>query len=291
MKKMIICTGSSGFIGKNICKKTNLPDDCRVDFVNGIDPFCFLKKLEDSDYAKNIDIILHNGACSSTTESDPNYLMKVNFDYSASLLRLCIKHNIRLIYASSASVYGDGPFEEDGLKAPKNLYALSKSLFDDYAMAFVDHLPQVVGLRYFNVYGPREEHKGDMASVMYRFYNQVRDFNKVKLFKNSDKYLRDFIYIDDVVNIVEYFCNNKVSGIYNVGTGRARSFLDIAEIYNKKFSAEIEMVPMPKSLVGRYQEYTQSDNVKIKSILDYNYTSLENGIDQYIKYLDKPKNE
>ena len=279
----IIVTGAEGFIGKNI--KNSLDEKYKtisVDFFdNSIDPFELILNY-------NNDIVIHNGACSSTTVEDPFYVNKLNFEYSVSLLKKCIKNNNRLIYASSASVYGDGPFNEESHKKAKNLYALSKSMFDDYSMQFIDYVPQVVGLRYFNVYGPHENKKEDMASVVYKFYNQVKNHNKIVLFKNSDKYLRDFVHVEDIIGITKFFIDNPTqSGIYNCGIGRANSFQDIADIFVEKYNCDIEYIDMPQKLIGKYQEFTRSDNNKIDKIYKRTRLDLRKGVLKYIEFLEQ----
>tara|TARA_B100000902_G_C27194605_1_gene855783 strand:+ start:329 stop:1201 length:873 start_codon:yes stop_codon:yes gene_type:complete len=286
---MIAVTGGSGFIGRNLLNSLE-GEKINVDFTQSskhpaMDPYFFLLGLENGTITP--DVILHNGACSSTTVSDPHYVMTVNLEYSQRLLKVCMKKGIRLIYASSASVYGDGPFMEIASKKPKNLYALSKAMFDDYATAFEGHAPQIVGLRYFNVYGPHESHKGDMASVMYKFFQQVKSGSPITLFENSDKYIRDFIYVKDIVAINKFFIENKeVSGIFNAGTGKARSFYDIAKIYTDTYGTEINEVKMPKKLVGKYQEFTQSDNLKLNEVFTHTFYTLEEGAQDYIKLLE-----
>lgn len=284
MSKIII-TGSEGFIGRNLKKKYK--SATTVDFAEGADykPFDFLNKFN-SIVSEN-DVILHNGACSSTTENNPFYLTKVNFDYSQCLLKKCLEYNVRLIYASSASVYGDGPFIENAIKKPKNLYALSKSMFDDYAGQFLNKKNQITGLRYFNVYGPGEEDKNDMASVMYKFYNQAKSDREIKLFKGSGKFLRDFIYIDDVLDVIDFFIKNNISGVYNVGTGVARSFFEIAKIYEDKINCKIKKIEMPAHLIGKYQKFTCANNESILKIYSKNFHSLEQGIEKYLKYLNE----
>lgn len=287
MSKIII-TGAEGFIGKNIknylAKKY---ETISVDFFsNTVDPFDFI--LNYDNYVNKNDIVVHNGACSSTTVTDPFYVNKLNFEYSVSLLKKCIKNNNRLIYASSASVYGDGPFNETAHKKAKNLYALSKSMFDDYSMQFIKHVPQIVGLRYFNVYGPHENKKEDMASVIYKFYNQVKKNNRIVLFKNSENYLRDFIHVDDVVEITKFFIDNEdYSGIYNCGVGKENSFQDIADIFVDKYGCDVKYIDMPEKLIGKYQKFTKSDNIKIDKIYKKERLRLREGVLNYIEFLER----
>ena len=284
---MLVVTGAAGFIGRNLVeklRKTSNKKVITVDFVNShMHPMVLFDFIEHNK--DKIEIIFHNGACSDTTETALKYIMGQNTDYTIDLIRACMKYNIRLIYASSASVYGDGPFVESALCKPKNLYAMSKSTVDIYCDMLFGKTSQIIGLRYFNVYGRYEEKKGHMASVVYKFYDQMKS-GKIKLFENSHKYLRDFIHVDDVVDWNLFFYNNPShSGVYNVGTGIERSFLDIANIFKEKYNVEIEDIPMPSSLVGKYQAYTKSDNSKILDLRDHKYKTLEEGVNRYLSYL------
>ena len=293
---MIVVTGGNGFIGKNLVHSLRaLGKEVVVVDYNGLatwSPEVFLELIKaDSVFASEIEVIYHQGACSDTTCYDPHYMMRVNLNYSTELLNLCIKKNIRLIYASSASVYGDGPFSEDAVCAPKNLYAKSKHLFDEYFKCYLGKIDsQVVGLRYFNVFGPLEENKGKMASVIQQFFQQTKKENKIKIFKNSKSYIRDFISVEDVVDVNLHFLNNpQISGIYNCGTSNPRSFYDIAEIMSDKYGCKIEEIEMPKNLVGRYQKYTCSDNERLTQNANYekSFLSLEEGMSRYLKYLEQ----
>ena len=282
---MIAITGAGGFIGRNLVEKLSKENELiKVDFLDGfLNPIEFLRLLKEDKI--DINIILHNGACSDTTNTDVIYMHKVNTDYTIELLKLCVEKNIKLIYASSASVYGDGPFEESTNLKPKNLYASTKSIVDLYADAYIRDGAKIIGLRYFNVYGKFEENKGNMASVVYKFFNQ-KDAGEIKLFKNSDKFLRDFIYIDDVVNINLFFLNNEFNGIYNVGTSIERSFYDIAKIFVERYNINIKYIDMPKNLTGKYQKFTKSNNKKIYNISNFAYHTLEEGVNKYLDFLE-----
>jgi len=285
---MIVVTGAHGFIGKNLVEKLRSISEKEIITVDFYDPHMNPLVLFDFlEHNKNkIEVIFHNGACSDTTEQSLFHMMGRNTDYTIDLIRVCIKYNIRLIYASSASIYGDGPYIEESSYRPKNLYATSKSVIDIYCSMLFGRASQLVGLRYFNVYGRYEENKGHMASVVYKFFNQMKS-GKIQLFENSQEYKRDFIYIDDVVELNLFFYNNpQYSGIYNVGTGLERSFLDIANIFKQKYNVEIEYVPMPKKLVGKYQSHTRSDNSKLSQICDHQYRTLEMGVEKYLSYLE-----
>jgi|TARA_R110000787_G_scaffold127453_1_gene238901 ADP-L-glycero-D-manno-heptose 6-epimerase len=287
---MIVVTGAAGFIGKNLVEKlSSITDEeiLQVDYLDHMSPSDFLYNLQKDFFDNPISVIFHNGACSDTTVSDPSYVMERNFDYSVSLLKICIERGLRLIYASSASVYGDGPFIEDSSSNPKNLYALSKSMFDDYSQSFINNIPQLVGLRYFNVYGKYEENKGNMASVVYKFYNQLEG-GEITLFKNSDKYLRDFVHVDDIVSMnIKFFLNPKISGLFNIGTGAERSFEDIAGIFKKRYKVSIKYIEMPEKLKGKYQKFTKSDNTKLLKSFSHEFFSLEQGVEKYLNYLEK----
>ena len=282
---MIAVTGAEGFIGKNLVEK--LKEEVKekiieVDFKHSsMNPYKFLEFLEDSD---EVSTIFHNGACSNTRETDVDFLYKRNLDYSIKLLKICLRKNIRLVYASSASVYGDGSFNEENCKKPKNYYAITKSIFHDYVTPYLHN--NIVGLRYFNDYGKYEEHKGDMASVIYKFKNQLPT-GKIKLFKNSDKFYRDFVHVDDVVNINLFFYKNpEICGIFNLGTGVERSFQDIGDIFEKRYSCKIEYIDFPENLEKCYQKFTKADNSKLLSVYKYKFFSLEEGVEKYLNYLE-----
>lgn len=307
---MIIVTGGAGFIGSNIIKKLNeegikdilVIDNFKnsekyknlnkLDFLDYIDKEDFIQNLENYKSLK-IDTIFHQGACSNTMEYDGKYMMKNNYEYSKNLLNFAIENNIRFIYASSASVYGNGNngfYESRECEYPLNIYAFSKYLFDNYVRNIInDASIQIVGLRYFNVYGPQENHKGKMASVVYHFHNQILEEGKIKLFEGSENFKRDFIYVKDAVNVIMFFFKNpEKRGIFNCGTGKARSFLDIAnimkELYEKK--VEIEFIPFPEQLKGKYQTFTQADLANLKDI-GYNskFYNLEEGMKDYVDVL------
>ncbi|MFN3410791.1 MAG: ADP-glyceromanno-heptose 6-epimerase [Exilispira sp.] len=315
---MIIVTGGAGFIGSNLVYKLNLKgisDILIVDnltnslkqrnlnalkFLDFIDKDEFKEKIKK---IKKIEIIFHQGACSDTMETDGKYMMKNNYEYSKIILNHCIENKIRLIYASSASVYGNGlnGFKEEREREyPLNIYAFSKYIFDNYVRRFLAGLEknkktrkihrQIAGLRYFNVYGPQENHKNRMASTIFHFYNQIKSEKKIKLFEGSENFLRDFVYVDDICEINIFFLNNPdKSGIFNCGSGKAESFLKIAQILKSIYSyAEIEFIPFPKQLKGKYQTYTCADLTKLNEIgYKKSFTSLEEGIKKYLHYLEK----
>jgi ADP-L-glycero-D-manno-heptose 6-epimerase len=294
---VIVVTGGAGFIGKVLIERLKLKTKEKilcVDFrphpyVKNMHPQAFLQKMMDLDFAKSISIVFHNGACSDTTNTDIHYVMANNFDYSTVLLRRCMDSGTRIIYASSASVYGFSQHshqnEADDLQ-PRNIYAKSKALFDDYACMFMDYHSQIVGLRYFNVYGRHESHKGNMASVMYKFFQQ-KEGGRIHLFEKSEFYKRDFIHVDDIVDINFFFWKNpELSGVFNAGTGHPRSFHEIGQIFSKRYDTEINYIPMPKKLEQQYQEYTCADTVLLTSKYNKNFLSLEDGVSRYLRHLE-----
>jgi ADP-L-glycero-D-manno-heptose 6-epimerase len=223
-----------------------------------IDKDEFLQKL---NKFQNVSAIFHQGACSSTTEQDGKYMMSNNYEYSKTLLNYCLENSIDFLYASSASVYGNGKagfVEKREAEYPLNVYGFSKFAFDNYVRRVLPQVKsQVLGLRYFNVYGPQENHKGRMASVAFHLFNQLQETGKMKLFEGSRSFRRDFIHVADTVKINLHFYESKTSGIFNAGTGKARSFEDIATtLQNLHGSGEIESIPFPEDLRGKYQEFT-----------------------------------
>ncbi|WP_022671075.1 ADP-glyceromanno-heptose 6-epimerase [Hippea alviniae] len=303
---MIVVTGGAGFIGSNIVKGLNekgIDDILIVDnltnsakhlnlnplkFVDFVDKEEFLERLNEFD----IELIFHQGACSDTLEGNGKYMIKNNYDYSKALLHYATDKKIRFIYASSASVYGLGKngFEEKRENEyPLNVYAFSKFMFDNYVRRVgFDKAAQIVGLRYFNVYGPNEHHKGKMASVVYHFHNQILYDETVKLFEGSENFKRDFIFVDDVVKVNLFFMENpSKSGIFNVGTGKAESFLKIAQIMSQLYSnVRIEYIEFPEELKKKYQTYTCADlkNLRKAGYKD-EFISLEDGVRAYVKVL------
>ena len=299
---MIVITGAAGFIGWNIYKSMlHVRDILLVDDVEKfagdfqpchptMDPHEFLDKLSNSSYAQKIEAVFHQGACSDTLLRDPEYMMEHNFDYSHALFNLCVRNHIRFIYASSASVYGDGEAIEGNPLAPKNLYANSKRIFDDYVESFIHmspDIPQVVGLRYFNVYGPYEHRKGPMASVALQFKKQIEQTGVIKIFEGSDNFLRDFIYIDDVVSVNKHFIDNPhISGIFNCCTGVAEPFSKIPELMQEKYTFDIQEIPLPESIQDSYQKYTKADITKLRTVGEYKntFSSIRDGMLKYMSH-------
>lgn len=311
---MIIVTGGAGFIGSNIVQGLNARgiDDILVvddlsdghkclnlndaDIADYMDKDDFLARIRGGQDFGAVEAVFHEGACSSTTEWDGRFVMNVNYDYTKALLDWCAPTRVPLIYASSASVYGMGPNfrEAREFEQPLNMYAYSKFQFDCHLRRVMQKLEgQVVGLRYFNVYGPREQHKGSMASVAYHFYNQLRDTGRLRLFEGSDGYgpgeqERDFIHVDDVVAANLWLLDHpEVSGIFNLGTGRAQSFNDVAHAaIGWHGSGEIDYISFPEHLKGRYQSYTQADMTALRGAgFEHRFTPVEEGVPRYLDWL------
>ena len=284
MSKRPIITGAQGFIGKHLARSLESPVRCDTEPGFGVWP------PDELDlHFNHASIIYHLGAISSTTETNLNLIAENNIKFSCLLLEECIKRNIPFVYASSASVYGLGTqgFQENALSTPLNYYAISKSSFDDFVKQKIDDHPEskIIGLRYFNVYGTGEEHKADMASPVHKFIKQAKEEGKIRIFQGSEVYLRDFIHVSDVVNITKSAADMP-SGIYNVGTGTPRSFLDVAKIVSSLTKAKIEEIPFPAHLKGKYQEYTCSDNKKINNASSYkDRVTLEEGIEKVHSFL------
>ena len=323
----IIVTGAAGFIGSNLVKALNergerdilaVDNLTRSDKVANladleirdfVDKREFLKQVESGRLEGRDTVVLHQGACSDTMESDGRYMMENNYDYSMKLMAWCRGHRAPFIYASSASVYGGGSRfgEERANEAPLNVYGYSKFLFDQ---AVRRELPgadsQLAGFRYFNVYGPREAHKGRMASVAFHFYNQYLKEGRVKLFEGSGGYaageqLRDFVSVEDVVRVNLFFLDHpNVSGIFNVGTGRAESFNEVARatinavrgargekaltLAELRGAGAVEYVPFPPQLVGKYQSYTQAELARLRRAgYDKPFLSVEEGVRRYVE--------
>lgn len=308
---MYIVTGGAGFIGSNIVKGLNdagATDILVVDNMQNSAKFLNLTDLQLADYMgkedfaealknnkidRNIEAIFHQGACSDTMEYDGHYMMNNNYDASKRLFHFALQHRIPFVYASSASVYGSSTvFKEDpAFESPLNIYGYSKLLFDRYVQRFMAKITStVVGLRYFNVYGPREQHKGRMASMVHQIHHQLLASGKVTLFQGSGGYgdgeqRRDFVSVHDVVSVNLHFAGGPVHiGTFNVGTGKCRSFNDIARTFIDRMGrGEIEYRPIPDSLSDKYQSFTEADITRLRQAgYDKEMTSLEEGIDAYL---------
>ena len=328
-----IVTGAAGFIGANLVKALNARGVTRIVAVDDLthgDRFANLVDCEIDDYLDKdeflaaldrgvfngaVTALLHQGACSDTTESNGRYMMQNNYRYTRRLLDFCVAQKTPFIYASSAAVYGDRTLfrESPECEKPLNVYGYSKHLFDQFVRRCMSQLPsQVVGLRYFNVYGPREQHKGRMASVAYHFFNQYRSNGKVRLFEGSDGYARgeqqrDFVSVEDVIKVNLYFLDNPLkSGIYNCGTGTAQSFNDVAvaavnacrkargegalALAAMQAQGLIEYIPFPQDLKGKYQSYTQADLTGLRSAgYAEKFLSVEQGVTRYCEALAAPE--
>lgn len=324
-----VVTGAAGFIGSRLVAALNragitgilavddLQDGAKVrnlaavEIEDYLDKTAFLAQLESGRLDGSIGAVLHQGACSDTMEADGRYMMENNYGYSKALLDWCQEEQVPFIYASSASVYGAGrAFEERREnERPLNAYAYSKFLFDQYVRRRLGEngaggAAQVAGLRYFNVYGPNEQHKGRMASVAFHAFHQYRAEGKVKLFVGSDGFpdggqQRDFVHVDDTVAVNLWLLQNpEVSGIFNCGTGRAQTFNDVAAaVINTVEGADaaaeelagrglIEYIPFPPQLVGKYQSYTQADLTALREAgCTVEFRSVEEGVSSYTREL------
>ena len=309
---MIVVTGGAGFIGSNLVhelNETGQSDILVVDNLTAAEKFRNLVRARITDYQDKedfakalrgssawldqIEVVLHQGACSSTMESDGRYMLRNNYQYSKELLEFCLERKIPIIYASSAAVYGAGsPFrEEPGTENPLNVYGYSKALFDSLVLRLLPGAAsQVVGLRYFNVYGPREAHKGAMASIVLQLDDQLSRGDKVRLFGPTRGYeageqRRDFIFVKDVVRVALWFWSNPdKSGIFNCGTGSSRTFNEVAsQVIRTRGHGEIEYIPFPDSLRGHYQSYTEADLTQLRECgYSPEFVPLEEGIREYL---------
>ena len=312
---MIVVTGGSGFIGTNLVRsllKLNhkvlvieeldrnshkFKNIDALDIVDCIGHNVFIRDLLNDKYKNKIEYIFHLGACSKTTEPDREYIMDVNLNYSKILFEYAANNNIKMVYASSASVYGSGNIfrEDQANESSLNHYSESKLLFDNYVRENLDKVDsQIVGIRYFNVYGPYEQHKEVMSSVIFHFYNQIKDTGKLKLFRGSHGYSdgeqrRDFVYVKDTIDIKIWFMQNNISGIFNVATGKSRSFNDVANSVLDFFnSGHIEYIDFPDGLEEQYQAFTEADLTNLRNV-GYKglSTELEDGIKSYLSFLSE----
>ena len=248
----ILVTGSKGFIGQNMIKE--LKKDHEVVGVDWLDQFPDVKGL---------DWVVHLGAISSTTDQRIHYIVRQNLDFSIYLYEECISHGVNFQFASSASVYGlVSDFKETSPLKPQNHYARSKAMFERYVeLRGAPIITQI--FRYFNVYGPHEDHKGSQASPHTQFTNQAKETGLIKLFEGSKKYKRDFIHVDQIVEYHKLFLSTHQSGTWNMGTGTAKSFYDVAKEISDEYKSSIEYIKMPHVLRNNYQEFTQADTVKL----------------------------
>jgi ADP-L-glycero-D-manno-heptose 6-epimerase len=328
-----IVTGAAGFIGANLVKALNergITDIVAVDNLANagkfrnlvdceiseyLDKTTFLDLIESGTIDADIAAIFHEGACSDTMETDGRYMMENNYRYSLALLEYCQEEDVPFLYASSASVYGGGSIfkESREFEAPLNVYGYSKFLFDQAVRRTMhDQSAQIVGFRYFNVYGPRESHKGRMASVAFHFFNQYRAGGKVRLFEGCDGHAdgeqrRDFISVEDVVKVNLFFLDHpKLSGIFNLGAGRSQSFNDVAvaavnacragddkpalDLAGLKAAGAIEYIAFPEQLKGKYQSFTQADVANLREAgYAEEFLTVEQGVARYVEWLAKAR--
>jgi ADP-L-glycero-D-manno-heptose 6-epimerase len=333
----IVVTGAAGFIGSNLVKGLNargIDDIIAVDDLTHGDKFRNLADLKIADYMDagefydqfsngafgQVDAVFHEGACSDTMELDGKYMMANNYSLSCTLFRACRARNTRLLYASSAATYGGSDVfsESPEFEKPLNVYGYSKLLFDqrmrrELGAQFENAQTQVAGFRYFNVYGPREQHKGRMASVAFHQFHQFQSEGKVKLFGEYGGYgaggqMRDFVFIDDVVAVnLWFFDHPEKSGIFNLGTGQAQPFNDVAlavvNSLRKSQNADplsleaavrggmIDYINFPEALVGKYQSYTQADLSALRAAgCQHIFADVQTGVTTYMKCLNRAKN-
>ena len=328
----IVVTGAAGFIGSNLIKGLNargIDDIIAVDDLTEGDKFRNLADLQIADYVDaddfydliaegaygNVEAVFHEGACSDTMELDGKYMMDNNYTLSCELFQSCQEQGTRLLYASSAATYGgsDTFRESPEFERPLNVYGYSKLLFDqrlrrELGAKFERATTQVAGFRYFNVYGPREQHKGRMASVAFHQFNQFKADGKVKLFGEYGGYgpggqMRDFVFIDDVVAVNLWFLDNPgQSGIFNLGTGHAQPFNDVAiavvntlrqagnvaplSLEEAAYGSLIDYISFPSALVGKYQSYTQADLGSLRAVgCDHRFADVQTGVASYMQWL------
>ena len=324
-----VVTGAAGFIGSNLVKALNergvtdiiAVDDMRhgdkfvnladCDIADYIEKDEFLERIEGGAFDGALEAVLHQGACSDTTEADGRYMMQNNYGYSRELLDYCIRDEVHFIYASSAALYGAGrEFREAReCEAPLNVYGYSKFLFDQLVRRrFEERTAQIAGLRYFNVYGEREQHKGRMASVVYHFFNQYRATGHVRLFSGSGGYgdgeqRRDFVSVEDCVAVNLFLLDHPGrSGIFNVGTGAAQTFNDVAvatvnacrkgrgetplTLAAMRERGVIQYIAFPEDLRGKYQSHTQADISALRSAgYEAPFLNVEQGVGRYCQKL------
>jgi ADP-L-glycero-D-manno-heptose 6-epimerase len=327
----IVVTGAAGFIGSNLVRALNARGERNIiavdnlsraekisnladcDIADYLDKDEFIVRLTDGDFTYDLSAILHQGACSDTMESDGRYMMRNNYRYSVSLVDYCQEQEIPFLYASSASVYGAGTTfrEERAYESPLNVYAYSKALFDQYVRGLLrERTAQIAGFRYFNVYGPREQHKGRGSSVAWHFFSQFQAEGRVRLFEGSGNYAngeqrRDFVHVDDIVKANLHFLDHPdVSGIFNLGTGRAQSFNDVAvavlnalhegsprTVADWVNAGRIEYIPFPAALAGKYQSFTEADLTRLRAAgYAAPFAPVEQGVAEYIRTLARTRN-
>jgi ADP-L-glycero-D-manno-heptose 6-epimerase len=329
----LVVTGAAGFIGSNLVRALNERGETRIlavdhlergdkfrnlaacEIADYLDKDEFRRRLEEGDFAGSVDAVLHQGACSDTMETNGQFMLENNYRYSMALLDFCLEDEVPLIYASSAAVYGTSTTfrEERKFEAPLNVYGYSKFLFDQAVRRRLnDAGSQVAGFRYFNVYGPNEWHKGRMASVAWHFFNQYQAEGRVRPFVGSGGYTdgeqrRDFISVEDVCRVNLHFLDHpEASGIFNVGTGRAQSFNDVAlatinacrkakgdrpvSLEDARGQGTLEYAPFPDALKGKYQNFTQADVGALRRAgYSAPFLPVEEGVSRYCAQLLQEK--
>ena len=319
---MIVVTGGAGFIGSAIVWRLNSLGEDKIIIVDelghdekwknlvGLNYYDFINKddfIQKIENGMDIDItaIIHMGANSSTTEKDADHLLRNNYEYTKKLAQFCLFKNVRFIYASSAATYGDGSLGFDDSESvsqflrPLNMYGYSKNLFDVWAVK-QGMMDKIAGIKYFNVYGPNEYHKGDMRSVVHKAFEQIKNTGKVKLFKSRNsgykdgEQMRDFVYVKDAVDMTLFFLDKKnKNGLFNVGSGKARTWNDLvtAIFTAMEKPVNIDYIELPEHLAEKYQYFTEAKLEKIKKAgYSNSITSLEEGVTDYVKnYLLKDK--
>ena len=315
---MIIVTGAAGFIASNVVGALN---GCGRQDLMLVDDFSKKEKqrnYQDKQYQglldrngflewfkenhKKVDFIIHLGARTDTTEFDYNVFQKLNVDYTIGIWKLCTEYQIPLIYASSAATYGMGELGYDDRHdvverlQPLNPYGRSKNEVDKYILSQKEQPPFWAGLKFFNVYGPNEFHKGKMASVILHAYRQIKETGQVRLFRSHNpnfkdgQQLRDFVYVKDVAKVILWLMQHQpASGLYNVGTGKARSFYDLADNTFKSMGKEtrIEFIDTPLNIRDKYQYFTEANMSKLRGVgYTEPFTSLEDGVKEYVDFLN-----
>ena len=314
MSKTVVVTGGAGFIGRNAIAELNrrgvtdilLVDDLGSDekwqnlrglvFEDIVSPAHFLSLVE-RNALDGVEAVLHLGACSATTERDADFLLRNNYHYTRTLCEWTLARDVRFIYASSAATYGDGAQGYSDADpstpalVPLNMYGYSKHMFDLWALRH-QLFARIVGLKYFNVFGPFEDHKGDMRSVVSKSYFQVRDTGEINLFKSyrpefgDGEQMRDFIYVKDAVDVTLWFLGNNVGGLFNCGTGTARTWKDLARAVFAAMEKpeKIHFIPMPEALRGKYQYFTEAAMDKLRGAgYERAFLSLEDGVADYLR--------
>ncbi|MDA3963254.1 MAG: ADP-glyceromanno-heptose 6-epimerase [Planctomycetota bacterium] len=307
---MIIVTGGAGFIGSNLVHALNTAGEDDIVVVDDLTEGDKCRNLSRARFSDLIDsealferldqlpkprAVLHQGACSSTTERNGRFLLANNIDYSKRLISWCLEREVPVLFAGSASVYGDGErgFSDDdaSCEEPLNAYAFSKWVVDGWIRKQLPALrSQLVSLRYFNVYGPNELHKEGMCSPVCHFHRQINESGAIKLFAGSEAFRRDFIHVDDCCAVNLWFLEHgDCSGVYNCGTGSARSFTDVGTIMSPLYDGgSVNEVPFPDHLKGKYQAYTQADLSRLRAVgCDHEFTSLEDGVARYVAVLQR----